>query len=266
MAASYPGSVYSPRTKENKAGVVYDENKKTIGYAEDVVKLDEEVVAIETYLGLPAGHAGKFLKVKGTEDGIEFSAIDAADKALSNLANVAVNVSIVPAADSAIDLGSSAKKWANIYTDLFLPPASANPTYSFDGDLDTGITNPSFNRMNFYAGGINHLTIGTSDVYVRRNLRPDIDSQRQLGLSTRYWILTYTDKLYLNATATIDGATAGHLQFVGDLVPKTDDTEWIGQLENPFKAIKGLIIKDTTDGKHYKVEVVNGVLTTTALD
>ncbi len=47
----YPGSVYSPRTKANKAGVVYDASKTTIGFAEDITKLDDEVVAIETELG-----------------------------------------------------------------------------------------------------------------------------------------------------------------------------------------------------------------------
>lgn len=47
----YPGAVYSPRTKENKAGVVYDASKKTIGYVEDITKLDDEVVAVETELG-----------------------------------------------------------------------------------------------------------------------------------------------------------------------------------------------------------------------
>ena len=48
--ADFPGGVYSPRTKENKAGVVYNVDKKTIGYVEDVTKLDDEVVAIETFL------------------------------------------------------------------------------------------------------------------------------------------------------------------------------------------------------------------------
>jgi len=51
MAANYPGSVYSPRTKENKAGVVYDADKATLIFAEDIVKLDEEIVAIENELG-----------------------------------------------------------------------------------------------------------------------------------------------------------------------------------------------------------------------
>lgn len=49
--ADYPTGVYSPRTKANKAGVVYDAGKTTVGYAEDIQKLDAEVVAIETELG-----------------------------------------------------------------------------------------------------------------------------------------------------------------------------------------------------------------------
>lgn len=49
--ADFPGAIYSPREKLNKTGVTYDPTKKTITYAEDVVKLDDEVVAIEITLG-----------------------------------------------------------------------------------------------------------------------------------------------------------------------------------------------------------------------
>jgi len=49
--ATFPSGIYSPRTKENKPGISYDADKTTVGYAEDVTKLDEEVVAIETELG-----------------------------------------------------------------------------------------------------------------------------------------------------------------------------------------------------------------------
>lgn len=53
---NYPNSIYSPRVKENRSGVVYDATKKTVGFVEDVTKLDDEVVAIETELGtLPKG-------------------------------------------------------------------------------------------------------------------------------------------------------------------------------------------------------------------
>lgn len=49
--AKYPSEIYSPRAKANKAGVVYEPEKKTIGFVEDVTKLDDEVVSIETELG-----------------------------------------------------------------------------------------------------------------------------------------------------------------------------------------------------------------------
>lgn len=87
-----------------------------------------------------------------------------------------------------------------------------------------------------------------------------------LGKPENYWANGYLNKVYLNATAILDGVTAGHILFTGDLVPATDDAEYIGEIGTPFKAIKGLVIKDTTDGKHYKITVVNGVLTATALD
>ena len=48
--AEFPGGVYDPRTKENKADVVYTPAKKTLGFVEDITKLDDEVVAIETFL------------------------------------------------------------------------------------------------------------------------------------------------------------------------------------------------------------------------
>jgi len=48
----YPDSIYSPRTKINKAGVNYDSAETTKLYSPDVTKLDDEVVSIETELGL----------------------------------------------------------------------------------------------------------------------------------------------------------------------------------------------------------------------
>lgn len=57
--ATYPGGIYSPRTKNNKEGVAYVEEEDTTLFAEDVVKDDEEIVAIETELGInPKGVYG----------------------------------------------------------------------------------------------------------------------------------------------------------------------------------------------------------------
>jgi len=65
--ASYPSSIYSPRAKENKSGVVYDAAKKTVTFVEDIVNDDNEIVAIETELGLlPKGTSASVLeKIKG---------------------------------------------------------------------------------------------------------------------------------------------------------------------------------------------------------
>ena len=49
--ATYPGAVFSPRGLENKSGVVYDADQKTIFFAEDMEKTNDEVIAIETELG-----------------------------------------------------------------------------------------------------------------------------------------------------------------------------------------------------------------------
>jgi len=57
--ADYPDSIYSPRTKANRSGVVYDAAKETVIFADDIVNDDNEIVAVETELGLnPRGSYG----------------------------------------------------------------------------------------------------------------------------------------------------------------------------------------------------------------
>ncbi len=106
--ADFPNATYAPRQKENYPGVIYDETKKDITFAEDVQALDDEVVAIETILGQNpqgafstvneriqklednppggasaftdltdapgsyTGQGGKAVKVKADESGLEF--------------------------------------------------------------------------------------------------------------------------------------------------------------------------------------------------
>lgn len=53
MAASYPDTIKTFRTKANKTGVVYDENKSTVLFAEDFSVLEDEVVALETFFRFP---------------------------------------------------------------------------------------------------------------------------------------------------------------------------------------------------------------------
>ena len=56
IMATYPSGIFSPRTRENKSGVVYDAAKKTVIFVEDQNKGDDEVVAVQTELGtIPKG-------------------------------------------------------------------------------------------------------------------------------------------------------------------------------------------------------------------
>lgn len=52
MPAAYPAAIYSPRTKVNASGIVYDAALTDRIFAEDITKEDAEVVAVETELGL----------------------------------------------------------------------------------------------------------------------------------------------------------------------------------------------------------------------
>jgi hypothetical protein len=76
-------------------------------------------------------------------------------------------------------------------------------------------------------------------------------------------------------TVLVKSATLGAIQIVarsvsaltaGDIWPLLDDTYYLGKNDDdtPF-AWKGLIVKDTTNGKYYRIEVINGVITATDL-
>lgn len=78
--------------------------------------------------------------------------------------------------------------------------------------------------------------------------------------------LASLDNGHFDITADISVDINAPVLFVRDVLPETDDTYWLGEIGSPFKSYKGVIIKDTTNGKHYKITVISGVVTTTALD
>ena len=65
---------------------------------------------------------------------------------------------------------------------------------------------------------------------------------------------------------TILDGSATYITNAASLIPAIDDTYYLGEIASPFKAYKALVLKDTTDGKHYKIEVISGTVTATALD
>lgn len=61
--------VYQPRTKQNKAGVVYNPDLPTVGFAEDITKLDDEVIKIEECYGQFPGVSAQYLVQKAVYAG-----------------------------------------------------------------------------------------------------------------------------------------------------------------------------------------------------
>ncbi len=76
---------------------------------------------------------------------------------------------------------------------------SGNPTFALPQNIHTGAT-PTFAGL---------LTTG--------DISPTTDSTRSLGTSLLYYANTYTDRLYLNATADFNGSVAGTANLTGNL-------------------------------------------------
>ncbi len=76
--ASYPAGIYSPREKENRNGVVYDADKKSVIFKEDIENSDDEIIAIETELG--ANPKGSDADVKDRLDRMQEEINEAAAK------------------------------------------------------------------------------------------------------------------------------------------------------------------------------------------
>jgi hypothetical protein len=62
---------------------------------------------------------------------------------------------------------------------------------------------------------------GNGNICMKGIVYPYTDSTYTLGTSSLYWSNTYTDRLYLNSTAYLDGATAGQINTTGKF--------WVGR-------------------------------------
>lgn len=48
--AKYPDEIYVPRVRENRSGVEYDPEKKSVWFKEDADDIENEVIALETHV------------------------------------------------------------------------------------------------------------------------------------------------------------------------------------------------------------------------
>lgn len=93
----------------------------------------------------------------------------------------------------------------------YFDPLNGN-LYSLPQSLSTGAS------PTFIAVTTNTLVANAqSYIDINSNLIPFTDSTKTLGISSKYWSNTYTDRLYLNSTAYLDGAVAGTANLTGNL-------------------------------------------------
>lgn len=121
---------------------------------------------------------------------------------------------------------------------------AASPAYTYLSDDSTGIFFPTADNLAFSTGGTERIRIdGTGQLTLAGNLTSATDSTYTLGTSSLYWSNTYTDRLYLNSTAYIDGATAGQLKVTGLFMPVQATTAGAPAY------VKGALYFDTTLNK-----------------
>ena len=81
----------------------------------------------------------------------------------------------------------------------------------------------------FKTQGVARLTVDASaDIFTTANIYPTTDSTYTLGKPANYWSNTYTDRLYLNSTAYLDGASAGRMAATGQFYATDSKTSGAG--------------------------------------
>jgi hypothetical protein len=88
-----------------------------------------------------------------------FSIPSSANQALSNLSSVAINTSLLPSSNDAIDLGSSSKAWRNVYAYLLEFPSGASISLQNGQSLDSSgqISLDWQNRLLDDTSGVNSI-------------------------------------------------------------------------------------------------------------
>jgi hypothetical protein len=273
MTASYPDAIFEPREKQNRSGVVYDADKKQVIFVEDITYLDDEVVAIETILGVnPEGEADTLaerLAVQINDDGT------LNDELFANILHVA--------GGSVISIG---------YNKI----SSASAAFSIESSANSSSI---YIKTKNASGGVKTYEFGPNgDFWASSSLRAKKDGSDTVGqganvylsntAGNRAWIpmqlsaSNHLDMWYSNGSTwavknrflndgsfgigTGQATIEGKLQVDGNIYPHANGSYYLGKnsASTPL-AWKGIIVKDTTDGNYYRIEVVSGVVTATAL-
>lgn len=159
-----------------------------------------------------------------------------ADAALSNLASVAINTSLLPASDDIIDLGSGTKQWRDLYVDGTAHIDTLNATIISGTSIS--VTSTVFSVIS----GTIVLGDSTSDnlsiqARINSNIIPDSDDTYDLGSSSLQW-----RDIHIDGTANID-RLSGVASCATSLLPP-NDTHNLGGASNRWI---NMFVNDTVD-------------------
>ena len=152
-----------------------------------------------------------------------------ADAALSNLASVAINTSLLPVTDDAIDLGSSTKQWRDLYVD-----GTAHIDY-LSATTINGSSMVISGASLIISSNIIHIGDSTTDNIaingrINSDIIPDANGAYDLGSVALEW-----NNLYLTGTGYID-TLSGVGACNTSLLP-TNDTYSLGGTSNRWHEI-----------------------------
>ncbi len=215
----------------------------------------------------------------------------------NGFASVALGNSTTASGEDSISLGSAITVSGNNSCGLNLDDTArtlsqANTLAIMGGQVGIGTLTP---KANFdLSDGTSVLSIGgfPDGMYLAENAYNDVMFWKHIGTgyaglsgfsetNGNYIIWNSTasgsaeDSITWNESVTIqpDGKVGignsypnGKLDVAGDIYPSTNNSYYLGKNDDdtPF-AWKGVILKDTTNGKYYRIEVISGVVTATDL-
>ena len=195
--SSYPDTVATFREKTNLPGVTFVDPDKATIYADDLIKIEEEIVALENTLGCePYGLYGDVTARLNDVDqyiaGINFNLENGLASKQDSLGFVAENVANK---DTTTTLGTSDTKY---------PSQKAVKAYVDAAIIDISANSQDNTKLPL-SGGTMSGTIDSCDIL------PVTTSTHTLGTADASWLESHIDKLYLNSAAYLDGAVTGKI-------------------------------------------------------
>jgi len=127
--------------------------------------------------------------------------------------------------------------------------------------LSIFINSASTYRIGITNTGSVALGIGLASIAAKLHA---VSTSTQLRVG--YDVANYADLLVSSAGNLTITPSGGVMSVTGDVRPATDDTYYLGKNDDDSpSAWKGVILRDTTNGKYYRLEIVSGVVTATDL-